>query len=95
MAEGIKQGFVSEDQGTKKAFLYKPFERKKQAWAAMVQNLIVKNTNEELTSALKRMSEAEEIPLKWNKINKPKFMVKVAVLKSIHYNNINVNLVMV
>lgn len=48
----------------------------------MVQNLIEKNSNEKLTSALNRMSQAEEIPIKWNKISKLKFIVRVAVIKS-------------
>lgn len=76
MTEVITKGCVSEDKHTKKVSLYKPFEKKRQAWVAMVRNLIDKNTNEELTSALNRMCEAEEIPLHWNKINQPKFMVK-------------------
>ena len=75
MTEEIKQTCVAEDEHIKKSFLYKPFEGKKRAWVNMVKNLIEMNTDEELISALNKMSQAEEIPIKWNKINKPKFMV--------------------
>lgn len=78
----MKQTCVSSDKQSKKEVLYKPYEGKKREWVAMVQNLIEKNSNEKLTSALNRMSQAEEIPIKWNKISKPKFIVRVAVIKS-------------
>jgi len=83
MTEVVEQACVSEDKQSKKEFLYKPFEGKKKEWVAMVQNLIDKNTNEKLTDALNRMSQAEEIPIKWNKINKPKFLVKAGNRKNI------------
>ena len=53
-------------------------ERKQTEWVAMVQNVVqsVGNTNEELTSALQRISQYENIPRK-----KPKFMVRQAVLE--------------
>ncbi|EFX79140.1 hypothetical protein DAPPUDRAFT_304944 [Daphnia pulex] len=74
MTKVIKQTCVSSDKQSKKEVLYKPYEGKRKEWVAMVQNLIEKNSNEKLTSALNRISQAEEIPIKWNKISKPKFM---------------------
>ncbi|XP_057364983.1 uncharacterized protein LOC130685673 [Daphnia carinata] len=75
MIETVKQKcFSKEETGVAKELVYKPYEKQRQAWVAMVQNLMQANTNDELTSILQRMCDAEEIPIKWNKINKPKFL---------------------
>ncbi|XP_032797402.2 uncharacterized protein LOC116933816 [Daphnia magna] len=63
-----------EDTRVAKELVYTPYEKQREAWVAMVQNMMQANTNDELTSILQRMCEAKEIPIKWNKINRPKFL---------------------
>lgn len=60
-----------------KGILAKPNNNKRQTWMSLVENVVknVDNTNGELTSLLVKIGEAEKIPVKWNRINKPKFMV--------------------
>ena len=52
-------------------------QRKETEWATIIQNLIQINTNEELTSALQKISKAKNIPhvKKWDEIRKAKFEV--------------------
>lgn len=60
-----------------KGILAKPNNNKRQTWMSLVENVVknVDNTNGELTSLLVKIGEAEKIPVKWNRINKPKFMI--------------------
>ncbi len=50
---------------------------KQTEWATIIQNLIQTNTNDELTSALEKISNAKNIPCakKWDEIRKAKFEV--------------------
>jgi hypothetical protein len=52
-------------------------QRKQTEWATIIQNLVQTNTNEELTSALQKISNAKNIPSvkKWEEIRKAKFEV--------------------
>ncbi|KAI9561860.1 cell growth-regulating nucleolar protein [Daphnia sinensis] len=61
----------------KKGILAKPNNSKRQAWMSLIDNCVksVDNTNVELTSLFGKIGEAEKIPIKWNRINKPKFMI--------------------
>ncbi len=79
-----------EEKYSGKGFVAKPGqnknERKQTEWVAMVQNVVlsVGNTNEELTNALQRISQYENIPRK-----KPKFMVcKIIVIETRDVNDL-------
>ncbi|KAI9562251.1 hypothetical protein GHT06_013216 [Daphnia sinensis] len=74
MIESAKQKCFPKDTPVAKELFYTPYEKQRQAWVTMVQNIMQTNTNDDLTSILQKMCEAEEIPIKWNKINKPKFL---------------------
>ncbi len=51
---------------------------RKEAWAALLKNIIVENNTEsELTSNLERICHAEKFPKYPNKLNQQKFMVRV------------------
>ena len=80
-----------EEKYSAKGFVAKPGqnknERKQTEWVAMVQNVVqsVGNTNDELTNALQRISQHENIPRK-----KPKFMVIFISTKVISIIGLNV-----
>lgn len=62
--------------GGKSIKVPKIFSRK-EAWAALLKNIIVENTDSELTSNLERICHAEKFPRHPNKLNKEQFMVRV------------------
>lgn len=76
MVEVVKRECLpKEDLRYPKKLVYKPGEEKKQAWVATVQNVMQASTNKEVRNVLQKISEAEEIPLQWNKYTKENFSV--------------------
>ncbi|XP_057376406.1 uncharacterized protein LOC130697518 [Daphnia carinata] len=65
------------ESSSTKGILAKPNNSKRQTWMSLIENCVknLDNTNGELTSLLGKIGDAKKIPVKWNRINKPKFMI--------------------
>ncbi|KAI9562252.1 hypothetical protein GHT06_013217 [Daphnia sinensis] len=77
MEETVKQDCLpKEDFRFPQNLVYKPGkEEAKQAWVAKLQNAMEASNNEELTNILQKISQAEEIPLKWSRYNRERFSI--------------------
>jgi len=49
---------------------------RKEAWAALLKNIIMENTDSELTSNLEKICHAEKFPKDLNELTQQKFMVR-------------------
>ena len=63
-----------------KGMLALPSPSKRAAWKSIVDNVVKSINNEELKSSLLKIGRAEKIPIKWNRLNQPKFSVKNVLL---------------
>jgi hypothetical protein len=56
--------------------LAQPNLNKRRAWTSIVENAVKSvDSNEELKTSLHRIGQAEKIPIKWNRMKKPEFLV--------------------
>ncbi len=78
VSTALKKGQEKKNSGKSIQSIKVPkiFSRK-EAWAALLKNIIVENTDSELTSNLERICNAEKFPRHPNKLNQEKFMVRV------------------